>query len=259
MILPRLTVYLCAPLTLASAYRAAIDGPARRIQTPKPSGTTWKRLTRKPATQNPFPNGSPRRCGGGMFDLRAVASPAFLQVCSGASSWTGAEDGAPFMANPVWMRKWKRKYHAPNDRQPETRSSRGGVRKGAAVSFADALVEQRIAAAIARGAFDGLPGAGMPLALEDALLEPEETRLANHILRNAGIIPPAVERLREREGLRRQIQNASPGTRSRLLKRLLALDMALEAERGQVMKIPEEYSVKIAERLSGRHDGRRGE
>ncbi|MDR2365957.1 MAG: DUF1992 domain-containing protein [Zoogloeaceae bacterium] len=123
------------------------------------------------------------------------------------------------------------------------------------MSLTDALVERRIAAAVAQGAFDALPGAGMPLALEDEPLEPKELRLANHIMRNAGIIPPAVESLRERDGLRRQLQNASPETRNRLLRRILALDMALEAERGQVMRIPEEYSERIAQRLSGEEGG----
>ena len=60
----------------------------------------------------------------------------------------------------------------------------------------DALVEQRIAAAAARGEFDDLPGAGAPQALDDDLLVPEEVRVANRILKNAGFVPPAVEQLR---------------------------------------------------------------
>ncbi|PFW66835.1 hypothetical protein COL27_29310, partial [Bacillus sp. AFS075960] len=45
----------------------------------------------------------------------------------------------------------------------------------------DALVEQRIAAAAARGEFDDLPGTGAPQALDDDLLVPEEVRVANPI------------------------------------------------------------------------------
>ncbi len=54
----------------------------------------------------------------------------------------------------------------------------------------DALVEQRIAAAAARGEFDDLPGAGAPLSLDDDALVPEEVRVANRILKNAGFVPP---------------------------------------------------------------------
>lgn len=59
----------------------------------------------------------------------------------------------------------------------------------------DALVEQRIAAAAARGEFDDLPGSGCALQLDDDLLVPHEVRVANRILKNAGFVPPGVEHL----------------------------------------------------------------
>jgi hypothetical protein len=60
----------------------------------------------------------------------------------------------------------------------------------------DALVEQRIAAAAARGEFEDLPGTGTPQLLDEDARVPEEVRVANQILKNAGFMPPAIEQLR---------------------------------------------------------------
>ena len=49
------------------------------------------------------------------------------------------------------------------------------------------LAEKKIAEAAERGELDDLPGAGRPLELDDDTLVPEELRMANRILRNAGI------------------------------------------------------------------------
>jgi len=43
---------------------------------------------------------------------------------------------------------------------------------------------------MSRGDFDGLPGAGRPLVLDDDPLVPEDLRLAYRILKNAGFVPP---------------------------------------------------------------------
>lgn len=117
----------------------------------------------------------------------------------------------------------------------------------------DALVEQRIAAAAARGEFDDLPGAGAPQELDDDLLVPEEVRVANRILKNAGFVPPAVEQLRSLRHLQEELNAAGDrATRCRLQAKLLALDMALESLRGEPSVVPREYCRRIAERLSER-------
>jgi len=51
------------------------------------------------------------------------------------------------------------------------------------------LAEGKIAEAVSRGEFDGLPGTGRPLDLDDDALVPEEERMANRILKNAGFAP----------------------------------------------------------------------
>jgi hypothetical protein len=124
--------------------------------------------------------------------------------------------------------------------------------RGLQMKLLDALVEQRIAAAAARGEFDDLPGAGAPLSLDDALV-PQEVRVANRILKNAGFVPPAVEQLRALRDLQTELNAVTDqATRCRLQARMLALDMALESLRGGPMVLPREYCRRIAERLSER-------
>jgi len=55
------------------------------------------------------------------------------------------------------------------------------------------IAERKIAEAAARGEFDGLPGAGKPLDLAEDPLVPEDQRMANRILKNAGFAPREVE------------------------------------------------------------------
>ncbi len=61
----------------------------------------------------------------------------------------------------------------------------------------DALVERRIEAAIARGEFDNLPGAGKPLDLDGDPLVPEDLRVACRLLKNAGYVPPELAQVAE--------------------------------------------------------------
>ena len=59
------------------------------------------------------------------------------------------------------------------------------------------IVEQRIKEAQERGDFDGLPGQGEPLKLNDDSYLPEDLRLAYKILKNADCLPPEVEERKE--------------------------------------------------------------
>ena len=65
------------------------------------------------------------------------------------------------------------------------------------------LAEKKISEAAERGDLDGLPGAGKPLDLDDDALVPEELRMANRVLRNAGIDrAPVTHRMRLMEKAR---------------------------------------------------------
>ena len=126
-------------------------------------------------------------------------------------------------------------------------------RSGLQMRLLDALVEQRIAAAAARGELDDLPGTGVVPGLGDDAQVPQEVHAANRILKNAGFVPPAVEQLRALSDLQDELNAVSDrATRCRLHARMLALHMALESLRGGPLVVPREYCRRIAERLSER-------
>lgn len=65
------------------------------------------------------------------------------------------------------------------------------------LAFTQAIAEERIREAQARGEFDALPGRGRPLTLDDDAHVPEELRMAWRVLKNAGCLPPELEAERE--------------------------------------------------------------
>ena len=71
----------------------------------------------------------------------------------------------------------------------------------------DKIVEDLIIEAQARGEFDNLPGEGKPIDLTAYFDTPEEVRLAQSLLKNAGMISPEVQLLKEIAELR-QVQEA---------------------------------------------------
>jgi hypothetical protein len=64
-------------------------------------------------------------------------------------------------------------------------------------TFFQRVVEERILEAQRSGAFDNLPGKGKPLQLDDQRWVPEDLRVAYHILKNAHVLPPEAELLKE--------------------------------------------------------------
>lgn len=79
----------------------------------------------------------------------------------------------------------------------------------------DFLVEQKLLEAVSRGELDDLPGAGRPLELDDDPLVPEELRMAQRILKNAGYTAPEPE--------------AEAAERSRAMKKLALLNTRIES------------------------------
>jgi hypothetical protein len=61
----------------------------------------------------------------------------------------------------------------------------------------DRIVESIIKEAMERGEFENLPGKGKPIDLTEYFETPEEVRLANSILKNAGMTSREVELLKE--------------------------------------------------------------
>jgi len=66
-----------------------------------------------------------------------------------------------------------------------------------AVPLFQRLAEQRILEAQRRGEFDDLPGKGKPLELEDLSWVPEDLRIGYKVLKNARVLPPEVELLKD--------------------------------------------------------------
>ena len=66
----------------------------------------------------------------------------------------------------------------------------------------DKIVESLIKEAQERGEFDNLPGKGKPIDLSAYFETPEEVRLVQSVLKNAGMTTPEVILLKEIAGLR---------------------------------------------------------
>jgi DnaJ homologue, subfamily C, member 28, conserved domain len=113
------------------------------------------------------------------------------------------------------------------------------------------IVENRITEAMARGEFDNLPGAGKPLDLDGDLLVPEEERMAFRIMKNAGCLPPQVERLAELERLISAADGDDPVDEARTGRRLRALVVQLEAEgrNATAARAWRDYEAALARRL----------
>jgi hypothetical protein len=66
-----------------------------------------------------------------------------------------------------------------------------------AVPLFERLAEQRILEAQRNGEFDNLPGKGKPLQLEDMSWVPQDLRIGYKVLKNAHVLPPEAELLRD--------------------------------------------------------------
>lgn len=66
----------------------------------------------------------------------------------------------------------------------------------------DKIVESLIKEAQERGEFDNLPGKGKPIDLSEYFETPEDLRLAQSVLKNAGITSPEVQLLKDIAELR---------------------------------------------------------
>lgn len=117
----------------------------------------------------------------------------------------------------------------------------------------EALVEQRILEAQARGEFDRLPGAGQPMDLDEEPLVPDDLRVAWRVLKNAGFVPPEVDALRRLRDAAAEVDRATDGTaKDRALRKLQALSLALAEsrpgrQRGLFME--SRYHAKIVSRF----------
>jgi hypothetical protein len=114
------------------------------------------------------------------------------------------------------------------------------------------IAEERILDAQQAGAFDDLPGKGKPLHLEDLSWVPEDLRIGYHILKNAHILPPEAELLKDIHTLEDLLKHVEDdGERRALAKsiqwKVIRLDML--KRRSMSLSSVRDYSKKLVDKL----------
>jgi hypothetical protein len=124
------------------------------------------------------------------------------------------------------------------------------------------IVEERIQQSMKKGEFDGLPGAGKPLELEDFSNVSEDLRLAYKILKNADCVPPEIEIKKEILQTEAILENMTDvKERYKTIKKLNFLIMKLNASRsGNVLfEIPKKNELKLINPMDGLNQSRKKE
>ncbi|MBI1997036.1 MAG: DUF1992 domain-containing protein [Deltaproteobacteria bacterium] len=121
--------------------------------------------------------------------------------------------------------------------------------------FFQRLAEQRILEAQRKGEFDDLPGKGKPLELEDLSWVPDELRIGYMVLKNAHILPPEAELLKDIHTLEDLLKHVEDeGQRKSLAKSLqwkvIRLDML--KRRSMSVNAVREYSRKLITKLTAK-------
>jgi hypothetical protein len=124
-----------------------------------------------------------------------------------------------------------------------------------AVPLFQRLAEQRILEAQRKGEFDDLPGKGKPLELEDLSWVPDELRIGYIVLKNAHVLPPEAELLKDihiLEDLLKHVEDE--GERKALAKsiqwKVIRLDIL--KRRSLTVNAVREYSRKLITKLTAK-------
>jgi hypothetical protein len=117
----------------------------------------------------------------------------------------------------------------------------------------DRLAEENIEAAMRRGEFDRLQGAGKPLVLDDDSAVPEELRVAYRVLRNSGCLPPEQalrNEIRQIEDLLGRVETGAD--EARLHRRLLLLRtrLAMGGRDSNLLFLENAYRARLLQRLA---------
>jgi len=114
------------------------------------------------------------------------------------------------------------------------------------------IAEERILEAQRAGAFDDLPGKGKPLHLEDLNWVPEDLRIGYMVLRNAHVLPPEAELLKDIHTLEDLLKHVEDeGARRALAKsiqwKMIRLDML--KRRSMPVTAVRDYRRKLVDKL----------
>jgi hypothetical protein len=124
-----------------------------------------------------------------------------------------------------------------------------------AVPLFQRIAEQRILEAQRNGAFDDLPGKGKPLELDDLSWVPDDLRIGYHVLKNANVLPPEAELLKDIHTLEDLLKHVEDeGERRALAKsiqwKMIRLDML--KRRSIELDSVRQYSRKLVDRFRPR-------
>lgn len=124
-----------------------------------------------------------------------------------------------------------------------------------AVGFIERLAEQRILEAQRKGEFNDLAGKGKPLELADHSDVPEDLRMAYHVLKNAHVLSPEAELMKDiriLEDLLKHVEDE--GERKSLAKSLQWKMIRLDILKRRSMNLASvrDYSRKLIAKLSRR-------
>lgn len=100
----------------------------------------------------------------------------------------------------------------------------------------DKIVEALIREAQERGEFDNLPGKGKPVDLTSYFETPEDIRLAQSLLKNAGMLPPEVLLLKEIAELRQGLtamtdENKNAEIRKKIQEKQMEFNLMMEKQK----------------------------
>jgi len=132
------------------------------------------------------------------------------------------------------------------------RRASGFAEDEVALSYLHRVVEQRILEAQRAGAFDNLPGEGKPLNLEDLSCVPEELRTAYILLKNANLLPPEAQLLKEIHTLEDLLQYVYDGEQRGMILRTMQykkIHLDLLKRRSFNLKDVSAYGNKLLRRL----------
>ncbi len=116
------------------------------------------------------------------------------------------------------------------------------------------IADERIRRAMEEGEFEDLEGAGRPLKLEDETWIPEDLRMSYRILKNAGCIPPELEKRKEILNLREMMNTIDDdGERLRKLRELNFKLLEFNMMRRRPLSLEDfpEYEELVVRKLIG--------
>ncbi|MET0500335.1 MAG: DnaJ family domain-containing protein [Candidatus Binatia bacterium] len=117
------------------------------------------------------------------------------------------------------------------------------------------IAEERIREAQRAGAFDNLPGKGKPLELEDLSWVPEDLRIGYQVLKNAHVLPPEAELLKDIHILEDLLKHVEEeGERRALAKSIQWKMIRLDLLKRRSMSVASvrSYGRKLVAKFSGK-------